>query len=242
MASVKEHYNNFLAEHYSWMFGDYDSKVKENKDFFERNSIKPRSGGRALDLGCGTGFQTVALAELGFKVLGIDLCETLLKELRNHLGNHRVELVQGDILDYKIFAQKGPFEVVVCMGDTVTHLQRIEDVGGLLEHLYVHLEHGGTLALNFRDLTPELKGLDRIIPVKSDNDKIMATFLEYAQRHVHVHDMIFIKRESEWELKKSVFKKLRISTEQVETFLKQTGFKIRSSQEKKGFATIIAHK
>ena len=242
MVSVKEHYDNLLAEHYTWMFGDYDAKVQENREFLERADITPRLGGKALDLGCGSGFQSIALAELGFEVLGIDLCETLLEELQGRSAGININVVQGDMLDYRIYEDKGPYEVAVCMGDSLTHLQKAEKVNTLFENVYRNLENQGILAIAFRDLTTELKGLERIIPVRTDEDKLMATFLEYEERYVKVHDMIFLKSSSGWKLQTSVYPKLRIGLGQVKNFLVKTGFEIISSQVREGFSNIIAQK
>ena len=242
MASVRKHYDNFLAEHYSWMFGDFNAKVRENKDFFKLTGIEPRSGGKALDLGCGSGFQSIALEKLGFRVLSVDMCETLLDELRNRSAGRDINAVQGDILDHSVYADKGPFEVAVCMGDTLTHLQETQEVSALLANIYPHLEEGGRLALSFRDLTDELKGIDRIIPVRSDDDKIMATFLEYEATKVNVHDIVFVKGDSGWELRKSTYRKLRIGMHQVQDFLRQLGFSVISSEVQEGFSVIVAQK
>jgi SAM-dependent methyltransferase len=242
VASVKKHYDNFLAEHYSWMFGDFNANVQENKDFFKMTGIEPRSGGKALDLGCGSGFQSIALAKLGFRVLSVDMCETLLNELRNRSAGRDIEAVQGDILDYSIYADKGPFEVAVCMGDTLTHLQKTREVSALFANIYPLLEPGGRLALSFRDLTAELKGVDRIIPVRSDDDKIMATFLEYEKNQVNVHDIVFVKGDSGWKLKKSTYRKLRIGMDHVQDFLHHLDFRISSSHVQKGFSVLIAEK
>lgn len=242
MASVRKHYDNFLAEHYSWMFGDFNAKVQENKAFFKLTGIEPRSGGKALDLGCGSGFQSIALEKLGFRVLSVDMCETLLNELRNRSAGRDINAVQGDILDHSIYADKGPFEVAVCMGDTLTHLQETQEVSALLANIYPHLEEGGRLALSFRDLTAELKGIDRIIPVRSDDDKIMATFLEYEATKVNVHDIVFVKGDSGWELRKSTYRKLRIGMHQVQDLLRHLGFSVISSEVQEGFSVIVAQK
>jgi hypothetical protein len=112
----------------------------------------------------------------------------------------------------------------------------------LFANIYPLLEQGGRLALSFRDLTAELKGIDRIIPVRSDDDKIMATFLEYEETQVNVHDIVFVKRDSGWELRKSTYRKLRIGMHQVDDLLQHLGFKISSSHVQKGFSVIIAEK
>ena len=242
MRSVEKHYDDFLAEHYSWMFGDFDAKVQENKNFFQQIGFEPEANGKALDLGCGPGFQSIALADLGFRVSAVDRCRTLLDELRQRRGGLNIDIVQGDILDYTIYANMGQFEVAVCMGDTLTHLQRVREVSALFANVYPVLEQGGRLALSFRDLTAELEGTDRIVPVKCDDDKLMASLLEYEEQYVNVHDMIFIKTDSAWELKKSGYRKLRINNNQVQDLLQHHGFSLISAEVQKDFSVILAKK
>ena len=65
---IKEHYENHLANFYSWMFGDFNTKIKEKQQFFQYHKIKPASSKIAIDLGAGCGFQSVPLAKIGFEV------------------------------------------------------------------------------------------------------------------------------------------------------------------------------
>jgi SAM-dependent methyltransferase len=242
MASAKEHYDNFLAEHYTWMSGGYDTKVQENENFFLRNGLRSHSGGKALDLGCGSGFQSVALAQVGFRVLGVDLCESLLREMQAHIGDLHIEFAQGDLLDDGLYSNKGPFDLAVCMGDTLTHLGEVHEVASLFEKLHSALTDGGKLALSFRDLTSKLEGVDRIIPVRSDDGRLMATFLEYTKNHVNVHDLIYIRRPSGWEFRKSVYRKLRIAQGRVHEILRRIGYRILLSQVENGFSVVVAQK
>ncbi len=34
MASISEHYDNFLADYYTWMFDNTESRLEENRQFF----------------------------------------------------------------------------------------------------------------------------------------------------------------------------------------------------------------
>ena len=71
MATMVEHYETHLAAHYSWLLGGLDRKCRENKAFFFLHDIQPLVDGRAVDLGCGSGFQAIPLAELGFEVVEV---------------------------------------------------------------------------------------------------------------------------------------------------------------------------
>ena len=240
LASVEEHYEKLLARHYSWMRGDYDSKVRESLTFFEGAGISPRSGGRALDLGCGSGFQSMALADLGFAVLSVDTSSLLLEELRSRAGKREVQPLLGDMRDPGVYAAKGPFEAAVCMGDTLTHLGTPGEVETLVGDVRGAMEEGGTLIFEFRDYTIELKGADRAIPVRMEDDRIMATFLEYEADHVNVHDMVFERGTHGWDAKKSVYRKLRIGAEEIAGFLERAGFRVVSRGEDGGFVRVVA--
>ena len=240
MASVDEHYEKLLARHYSWMRGDYDSKVRESLTFFEVAGISPRSGSKALDLGCGSGFQLMALAGLGFAVLGVDTSSLLLEELRGRAGDREIQPVLGDIRDPGVYATKGPFEVAVCMGDTLTHLGTPGEVETLIGGVRSAMEEGGTLIFEFRDYTEELKGADRVVPVRMEDDCIMVTFLEYGADHVNVHDTIFERGAHGWEARTSAYRKLRIGPEEVAGYLERGGFRVVSRGKDGGFVRIVA--
>jgi len=56
-----------LAEHYSWMFGKpFWECVSEHEDMLRKAGLD--AVGHRLDLGCGSGFQSLALARMGTSV------------------------------------------------------------------------------------------------------------------------------------------------------------------------------
>lgn len=240
MGSVEEHYENLLAQRYTWTKGDFGSRVREYRTFFEQAGISPRSGGKALDLGAGSGFQSLALAELDFAILAVDTSDALLQELRSRVGESGIRSVLGDARDPRTYVEEGPFEVVVCMGDTLPHLSSLDEVGALFGDVRRALEGGGNLVLEFRDYAAKLKGADRAIPVRLDDERIMATFLEYEEERVNVHDMVFEKGEDGWQMRKSAYPKLRLGVEAVLDLLRGNGFRIVERGEERGFATIVA--
>ena len=240
MATVEEHYERLLAHHYSWMQGGHEVQVPACMKQFEVLDIAPRECARALDLGCGSGFQSLALAHLGFDVTSLDTSAALLDELCAQPGADRVMTIRGDIQDASLFEPRGPFETVVCMGDTLTHLDSFERVESLLKSARANLASSGVLVLGFRDLTRELFGIDRAIPVRHDPDRIMTVFLEYAAEHVHVHDIIYVRENGVWALTKSAYKKLRLGSERVIELLHAIGFQRVDHTVERGFSTIVA--
>ena len=102
------------------MFGEFEAKVAEQQALLERLGITARqSGGLAVDLGCGSGFQSIGLARLGFRVLAIDFSHRLLAELNERARGLPIAAIAGDIREVAALAPTG-VELVVCMGDTLS--------------------------------------------------------------------------------------------------------------------------
>jgi 2-polyprenyl-3-methyl-5-hydroxy-6-metoxy-1,4-benzoquinol methylase len=225
---VKQHYDRHLGNFYSWMMGDLDQKREEHRKYFQSLNLDPKSGSVAFDLGCGHGIQSLALADIGFRVLAVDFNAQLLNELKLNRQERTIETVNADLHQFL----KGVHEkagVIVCMGDTLTHLENLKSIEQLFISAHQQLLNNGKLVLSFRDLTTELMHEQRFIPVKSADEKILTCFLEYFPDHVMVHDILHEKENGKWIQKISAYPKLRISERTITEMLIQTGFIVTSS-------------
>lgn len=241
MASVKEHYDILLSEVYTWLFGGFVEAKNRNAEFFESKNIIPRRSGVAIDHGAGSGFQNIPLAEIGFSVTAIDLNEVLLRELSSKAQGLKVNTVQDDIINFQDHSGSN-VELIICMTDTITHLESKEKVISLFKKSFQSLEKDGKLILTFRDLTYELKDLDRFIPVKSDEDTIFTCFLEYEPETVKVHDIVYRRFKGKWELRKSFYRKIKLSKHRVEEQLTNMGFSLEEASIENGLITLIARR
>lgn len=232
MGNVADHYESLLAAHYTWMFGvPFADKVAEQQALLARFGVTPRGTGTAIDLGCGSGFQAVALAGLGFsRVLAIDTSRALLDELERRRDGHAIETIQADLCAFSQIVDPGFADAIVCMGDTLTHLAHRADVSRLLADIAVALPPGGVCVLTWRDLSTELTGLDRFIPVASDADRVMTCFLEYEPETVVVHDLIHVREGGSWTLHKSNYRKLRLSADWVAAELRRAGLRVTHNE------------
>src|SRR5262245_5176315 len=140
--TAKEHYDNHLASFYGWMVGNFEEKLREQQDFFKSNDIFSTSSAVAVDLGAGHGLQSVSLARLGFNVIAVDFNKKLLDELQANAGDQRVKTVERDLLDY-LQSSDVKASLMVCMGDTLTHLDGEEKVEQLVREIAIHLEPEG---------------------------------------------------------------------------------------------------
>lgn len=241
MATVHEHYAQLLAQHYLWMNGDFDAKVAADRQFFDALDLPPRAGALAVDLGCGPGYQSLALAQAGYRVLAVDTSAALLAELGRHAGAWPIGQVEGDLLDFEAACDEAP-ALCVCMGDTLSHLPSVEAVAALFQAVARALVAGGALVLTYRDLTVELKDADRFLPVRSDTDTVFTCFLEYEAEQVKVHDVVYTRGEGGWTLHKSWYRKLRLGKTRVIAMLEQAGLQVRQVEARAGMVGLVATK
>ena len=72
-------------------------------------------GGRALELGIGTGRFALPLAATGVSVEGIDLSESMVAKLRAKPGGEAIPVTIGDFADV---ARPGPFDLIFVVFNT----------------------------------------------------------------------------------------------------------------------------
>jgi 2-polyprenyl-3-methyl-5-hydroxy-6-metoxy-1,4-benzoquinol methylase len=239
--TAKEHYAFHLAHFYSWMIGDFDEKENAQKDFFIRNGITPKLNSLAIDLGAGNGVQSVSLASLGFEVIAVDFNLQLLDELTINKEDLNVKAVCDDVIMFLESFDRSA-DTIVCMGDTITHLETTDHLEKLFGMISERLVKGGKLVISFRELISELKGEERFIPVRSDSTKILTCFLEYFPGHVIVHDILHEWQSGKWIQKVSSYPKLRLSEADITTMAERNNLKILSAQRLNGMTYLIGQK
>lgn len=131
------------------------------------------------------------------------------------------------------------------MGDTLTHLSSLEEVRRLFSLVATALIPGGQFVVTWRDLTPELTGTDRFIPLRSSEDKIMTCFLEYTSpTTVEVHDLVYSRADDgrSWTMGKSSYSKLRLSPAQLAVELAAVGPTVDPFGTAGRLSIAVAHK
>ena len=236
MKSVQAHYRDHLGPVYDWSLGDFEQASARAEAQLLAAGLGQGSGALAIDLGCGSGRQSVPLLRLGYRVLAIDTCSILLDTLKARARGLPLRALEGDLREFRRHVGE-PAAAIVCMGDVLIHLESREDVRALLGDAARSLAPDGKLVLAFRDLTALPT---RFVPVRSDDARILTCVLEEQGQFVVVNDILHERHETGWTMSVSSYRKLRLSPEEVRAEAASAGLEVTSLSNEQGLVTIVA--
>jgi 2-polyprenyl-3-methyl-5-hydroxy-6-metoxy-1,4-benzoquinol methylase len=241
--AVDDHYTDLLGPVYTWMVGDIGAALaRSDAELNVLPAPAPNEGAVAVDLGAGFGLHAIPLAQRGFSVLAVDSCEGLLNDLRRRAGSLPIRIVNADLLGFRAHLAVPP-DVILCMGDTLTHLPDQPSVEALFADAAASLKPGGVFVAAFRDyVTAALEDEARFIPVRSDAERILTCFLEYADSTVTVHDLLYQREGASWRLHAGSYRKLRLAPQWVERQLSSHGLAVVRDTVPGGMVRVVARK
>lgn len=143
-----------MSEWYEKSFGEDYLIVYRHRDFCgARHEVEQMigwlelpQGAKVLDLCCGMGRHSLALAEAGYEVTGVDLSETLLREARAQAGARAVTWVQSDMRSLPL---PGGFDAVVNLFTSFGYFEEDEEQVKVLREIYRMLKPGGRFIIDF---------------------------------------------------------------------------------------------
>jgi len=141
------------------------------------NLVSARSG---LDVACGTGVFTRALARSGITVTGCDISPDMLAVAERNGQDADLEIawtcapMQG-LPD----ALAGPFDIVLCMGNSLPHLLDSADLSATLSGFARRQERGGLLALHVLNYRRVLTLRERFVGAERRGDNEYIRFYDF---------------------------------------------------------------
>ena len=140
-------YDSFIADYY-----DESPVVKGRLQdvAFYRDAVR-EFGDPVLELGCGTGRITMALAQAGKRVTGLDLSERMLERAVKKRAalfteeRERIHLVQGDMAKFDLGEK---FALIIIPFRPLQHLLEVKQQMDCLECAHQHLAPSGRLVLD----------------------------------------------------------------------------------------------
>lgn len=116
--NTKNHYNKFYS------IGGWDYSYEKEKRFLLDRIILPlnlKKGAKILEIGCGTGFHSSLLTDLGFKVIGVDISEKGIRSAKKHFPKTEFKAMDAKELSSKY--KKESFDVIYSRGMSWYHYE-----------------------------------------------------------------------------------------------------------------------
>ncbi|MFT3772980.1 MAG: methyltransferase domain-containing protein [Minicystis sp.] len=149
--TLADEYDDWVSSRNGSLFGKHpDAKVMDLA-----RALGEATPVRVLDVGAGTGRNTLPLARAGCRTVAVEiapsLADVLADELdrvgRDHKGTLDVQVVCGDILDEALAVPLAPFDLVV-VAEVVPHLRNEVELRRLFTRLAGLAREGGLLLVS----------------------------------------------------------------------------------------------
>ncbi len=127
-------------------------EYEKRADYFCRLlSMCGINGGIMLDLACGTGSISVAMADRGFDVIGVDSSIGMLNAARRKVyeSGKDILLLNQSMDELDLF---GTIDCAVCVLDSINHLDDEEQVRDTFEKVSLFMNPGGAFAFDVNTL------------------------------------------------------------------------------------------
>ena len=152
MATAREHHFAHVAPIYLWMAGGIEHALRLGTLDVASLGLPARHDDLAVDLGAGFGMHAIPLARMGYSVIAIDSSPELIDELGIHACGLPIRPIVADLVDFRMHVP-GRAARILCMGDTLTHLDSQDSIKRLFADVAACLLPGGRFVATFRDYT-----------------------------------------------------------------------------------------
>lgn len=237
--TTNDHYEQHLAPIYLWMEGGSEVALQKGATEVQALGLPIGLGSNVVDLGAGFGMHAIPIAKKGASVVAIDASEHLLHTLEELREGVPVRVVCDDLLTFPVHLTERP-DLVLCMGDTITHLPSLGAVLSLINKVAASLMCGGAFVISLRDYSTPLFRNQRFIPVRSDEKRLLTCFLEYEATSVLVHDIVQEQTADGWITRVGHYRKLRLTISHLIAQLETSGFVVTREVGFRGMVRLVA--
>jgi len=201
IVSEQEQAVDTTAEFYDKLSANYDimtnfaKRFAHEKPFF--NMLVQRYGiETALDAGCGTGFHSLLLGELGVKVTAVDISKNMLDRLKVHARDThvKIEVLESSFQELPVRLHR-TYDAVFCLGNSLPHLLTQHELVQTLKNFSAALKPGGLLLLQQLNYDRILAKKEIIQSVKEEDGITFIRFYEFHKASV-VFNILTLKKEN----------------------------------------------
>jgi glycine/sarcosine N-methyltransferase len=186
-----------------------------------------KGNSKVLDLACGTGTYSAALALKGHRVDAVDLGEEMI-DLAKSKGGLYVNFVVGDMTRAKELFQREKYNLAYCIGNSVVHLKSKEKIQKFIEDIYDMLNDGGAFTIQIVNYDRVVEKNVKALPTIDRPDKGVRFVRNYNYKSeedkVEFQTELFITKEGKQESYYNSVDLIALKKDELEEMMKKAGF------------------
>lgn len=221
---------NDVIEFYEAVAPFYDDMTGFEKRFvverpFFRMIVERYGIASAVDAGCGTGFHSLLLSQLGVLVLGVDASRVMVETANAHAKklDIRSTFIEGE---FQSLAQRleGKYDAVFCLGNSLSHLLHDDEIIASLANFSSLLKPGGHLFIQLLNFDRILAKKERVQFVKDVGTTTFVRFYDYEQQNIRFN-ILKLEKNGDKIADSLISVPLRpLRRTELETMLRRVGF------------------
>ena len=149
-------------------------KINANQVDFIKSKIPPESNCKVLDIGCGIGTLSFELVNYYKNVLGIDMDAEMIRVASKKKNNisKSIQFQQKSMLKLNTFIDENAVDGIICFGNTLVHLNSLDEIADFLQQSKAVLKPNGKLLLQIVNYDKIIKKNLKQLPL-IENDEII---------------------------------------------------------------------
>jgi glycine/sarcosine N-methyltransferase len=184
---------------------------------FLKSNLKP--GSLLLDVGAGTGSMALGLVEEGFNVIATEPEESMAQQIREKAADTSMQVFTKGMLQVAEFEET--FDGIYCVGNTLVHLNNVEEINEFLQQVYRKLADDGLFICQIVNFDRVLSQQDFTFPVISKEN------FEFKRQYALEGDKVLFTTTltSDGETFSNTTSLFPVTSEQLLPILKNCGFR-----------------
>lgn len=179
---------------YNEVSGFYEKMIDFEKNLDLRTKaykkIFPEKG-KVVDIGCGIGLDSIALAMNGHNVTSFDISPSMIEEAKRNAVKFSVN-IKTQVNSFETITKSfdNKFSFVVSVGNTIAHLKSNE-LKSAIKRIYKLLVPGGKVFLHILNYERIIKGSQRINNIANRGGKVIIRFYDFGEKDIDFNILSF---------------------------------------------------
>ena len=180
-------------------FVDWPSRLAFELPFLRRQ-LEAAQAKRVLDAACGSGMHSIALAQDGYQVTGVDLSAGMIQQAKANAQAAGLDVAFVTAGFGNLAATAGaPFDALLCLGNSLPHVLTRDELATTVTDMAAALRPGGLLLLQNRNFDAVLKRRERWLGPQSrqsgEREWLFVRFYEYEDDGTLTFHVLTLQRE-----------------------------------------------